>query len=101
MSGNSMATSRSNSFGVPWLSTVFAAALGLLVVIVLLAYASGDRANSSADWVKHTILVQREVANLLTLLLDAETGERGFIVTGDEQFLEPYERAIAVFPTRL
>ncbi len=85
----------------PWLSMVFAASLGLLLVVVLFAYASGDRANASADDLKRTILVQRELANALTLLVDAETGERGFIVTGDDQFLDPYQRAIAGFPTRI
>jgi signal transduction histidine kinase/CheY-like chemotaxis protein len=31
---------------------------------------------------------------LLTSLLDAETGIRGFLTTGDERFLDPYERAL-------
>ncbi len=32
---------------------------------------------------------------LLSLLKDAETGQRGYLLTGDERYLEPYEDAIA------
>ena len=34
-----------------------------------------------------------EVVNLLTTLVDQETAERGYIITGDEEFLEPYYAA--------
>lgn len=32
--------------------------------------------------------------NLLEVLLDAETGQRGYLITGDEQYLEPYTNAL-------
>ena len=32
---------------------------------------------------------------LLQRVLDAETGSRGFLLTGDERYLEPYNRAVA------
>ncbi len=32
--------------------------------------------------------------DLLGALVDAETGERGFIITGDDKFLEPYDHAL-------
>jgi methyl-accepting chemotaxis protein len=44
--------------------------------------------------VQHTSLVENEIRQLEKLMLDAETGQRGFIFTGDEQFLEPYNQAI-------
>lgn len=34
-----------------------------------------------------------EIRNILVDLLDAETGQRGFLLTGDVQYLEPYTRA--------
>ncbi|MDN7125463.1 diguanylate cyclase [Pseudidiomarina terrestris] len=34
---------------------------------------------------------------MLQEVINAETGERGFIITGDEQFLEPFERAQSKF----
>ena len=33
---------------------------------------------------------REELASLLTSLVDQETGQRGFLLTGDESFLEPY-----------
>lgn len=47
----------------------------------------------------HQALLASEARNLaiqetLSLMKDAETGQRGFIITGREDFLEPYERAV-------
>jgi signal transduction histidine kinase len=39
--------------------------------------------------------VQTELQRLLTLLVDIETGQRGFIITGQQPFLRPYEEATA------
>ena len=38
------------------------------------------------------------VKDVLLSLLDAETGNRGYQLTGDETFLEPYDRGINAFP---
>src|ERR1044072_1321107 len=35
---------------------------------------------------------------LLASFVEQETGERGYIITGDETFLDPYRRASAVTP---
>jgi signal transduction histidine kinase len=37
----------------------------------------------------------------LTLLQDAETGQRGFLLTGDEAYLEPYRNALERLPRTL
>lgn len=36
-----------------------------------------------------------EFVTYLSIMKDAETGERGFIITGDEIFLEPYNNALS------
>jgi hypothetical protein len=41
----------------------------------------------------HSGLVLGQIRSLLALMVDAETAERGFALTGDEKFLEPYVRA--------
>lgn len=41
------------------------------------------------------------LADTLSVLKDAETGQRGFLLTGDEQYLAPYERALAEIKTDL
>ncbi|WP_169727991.1 sensor histidine kinase [Adhaeribacter aquaticus] len=39
---------------------------------------------------EHTNQVLLKLENILSLLKDAETGQRGFLLTNDEEFLEPY-----------
>lgn len=34
-----------------------------------------------------------QIQRVFSLLQDAETGQRGYVITGDERFLEPYDRA--------
>jgi len=38
---------------------------------------------------------------LLSALKDAETGERGFLLTGDPKYLEPYHQALLIIPEAL
>jgi PAS domain S-box-containing protein len=44
--------------------------------------------------VSHTHQVLTEIHTLLSTLLDAETGQRGFVITGKEEYLEPYHGAL-------
>ena len=44
-------------------------------------------------WVDHTHQVIGKLNELTTLQADMESGERGFVVTGDESFLAPYQVA--------
>ncbi len=45
-------------------------------------------------WVTHTHEVRTKLADLISSLKDAETGQRGFVITADENFLEPYSRSL-------
>lgn len=71
----------------------------LVAGFVLLALAIGGsiwlsaRQQQSADSIMHTLEVQNRLANVLSRLQDAETGQRGFLLTGRENFLEPYQAA--------
>ena len=40
------------------------------------------------------LATRTELRRLLTLLLDVETGQRGFLITGQQAFLRPYEEAL-------
>ena len=44
------------------------------------------------DWRVHTIDVLDTLQNAMDAMLDQETGLRGYLITGDEKFLEPYHR---------
>jgi signal transduction histidine kinase/CheY-like chemotaxis protein/CHASE3 domain sensor protein len=48
---------------------------------------------SVIQWVEHTDRVINNVNEAAKLTVDLETGMRGFLITGDEHFLDPYEVA--------
>jgi CHASE3 domain sensor protein len=73
----------------------FATALVILTSIGWLAYQNMAAVKESDYWVSHTHTVIEELDSLLSSLTDAETGQRGFIITGDEDYLEPYNNALA------
>lgn len=54
----------------------------------------------ASDGVIHTEEILKENSQLLTLLVDAETGVRGYGLTKDPAFLEPYEEAKQFIPDR-
>ncbi len=72
----------------------FAISLVLLVAIGTVAYASISKLTRTSQWVTHTHEVLEHIAGVLSLLKDAETGQRGFVITGDEAFLEPYPHGL-------
>ena len=39
-------------------------------------------------------LTRGALNNLMQIILDAETGQRGYLLTGDERYLEPFNNAI-------
>lgn len=49
---------------------------------------------ADAEWVAHTHEVVNSLQKILSLAKDAETGERGFLLAGQEAYLEPYNLAI-------
>ena len=52
-------------------------------------------------WVQHSQKVRLEAQHLLTALLDAETGVRGYDMTRRQEFLTGYKSAIALLPKSL
>ena len=74
----------------------FALALAVLVVIGGVAHQNIGKLTVTAEWVDHTHKVLEKLVMLLQGLVDAETGQRGYMITGDEAYLEPYHAALAV-----
>jgi CHASE3 domain sensor protein len=68
----------------------FAVAFALLAVVGFAAYRSIDSLTKTSYFVAHTHLVMEKIAGTLSQLKDAESGQRGFVITGDDTFLEPY-----------
>jgi methyl-accepting chemotaxis protein len=70
--------------------------LALLVVggVGIVAYRATLELVDTSDWVTHTHKVKEKLAEVLSALKDAETGQRGFILTGEERYLDPYQSGI-------
>src|SRR5260370_28866565 len=72
----------------------FGLALVFLALIGFLAFGSAFKLMDTNYWVAHTYEVLESLENLLSLMKDTETGQRGFILTRDKQFLKPNDDAI-------
>ena len=66
-----------------------------LMVIGMLAYSNTRKLITTAGWVTHTHQVLETKEQILSLLKDAETGQRGFLSTGEQRYLDPYNHATA------
>lgn len=68
----------------------------LLLVVALLAMAWNIGAGTqSAARVRRDAALSERAEAVLSAMKDLETGERGFLLTGVEKFLEPYQAAEA------
>jgi PAS domain S-box-containing protein len=74
----------------------FAFALACLGVVGLVSYLSVVRLNENAAWVAHTHEVLSRLESLIAGATDSETAERGYVITGDESYLEPYQKSAAL-----
>ncbi|MEG4805422.1 CHASE3 domain-containing protein [Microcoleus sp. ARI1-B5] len=70
-------------------------ALALLILNAATSYRNTLKLVENEAWVSHTHRVLTELEATLSTLKDAETGQRGYLLTGEERYLEPYRSAIA------
>lgn len=73
------------------------AIIALLIVVVAIVYSGITASQDRANWVTHTYQVIGAADDILLNLVNIETGERGFLVTGEEVFLEPYTQGLATY----
>ena len=63
----------------------------LVVAVVAVVTFAGLRRAATADrWVEHTLSVSATLENTKTRLTEAETGQRGYVLTGRDSYLEPW-----------
>jgi len=74
--------------------TGFAAAAVILVFVGWESHRGTIRVEEAADARKYSYEAQLALDEVLARLVDAETGQRGYLLTGDEAYLEPYREAI-------
>jgi len=64
-----------------------------LAVVGAVAYASVHRFADTTERAERTHIVLRTLEETFSLVTGAETGSRGFVITGDARYLEPYRSA--------
>jgi signal transduction histidine kinase len=69
--------------------------IAVLAVNAIISYRSTWTLIDSGRILTHTYDVLNALAVVLSTLKDAETGQRGFLITGDEKYLEPYNEALS------
>ncbi|HXW16635.1 MAG TPA: PAS domain S-box protein, partial [Terriglobia bacterium] len=80
---------------------VLAGAVVILAGMALLLLRDFRSTQDAERWVAHTYEAINSAESLMSKMKDAESGERGYLLTGDERFLEPYNAAIAALPIGL
>ena len=84
-----------NRHSLSWLVSGAGVVVALLVANVALTFTNIRQLHDDAYWVAHTREVLTGLENVLSLAKDAETGQRGFVITGEPRYLEPYNAALA------
>ncbi|HEY8743892.1 MAG TPA: CHASE3 domain-containing protein, partial [Chloroflexota bacterium] len=66
--------------------------IALVMVAIVAIVSFGTTSTLVADFaqVRHSRTVGTDLVNLLSTLKDAETGQRGYIITGNDAYLAPY-----------
>jgi signal transduction histidine kinase len=69
--------------------------IGFLVGLFFVAAAGQSRLNSADERIHDSQLRQQAVSEFFALLTDAESGQRGYLLTGESSYLQPYTEAVA------
>ena len=79
--------------------------LGALILLILLlaicaavVYHATSSSAENRKLAQHSLAVMQSAEALLTLVQDAETGQRGYILTHQQQYLSPYQAASVQIP---
>jgi signal transduction histidine kinase/CheY-like chemotaxis protein/CHASE3 domain sensor protein len=97
-SKSSIGAARSNLPLPPKTLIGFMLAVAAVAIIALLSYQSLQTTTTTAANLTQTIEVLGHLDGLLSTLKDAETGQRGFLLTGEESYLAPYTDAKDALP---
>ena len=82
-------------FSLPKLVVSLPAALLAAAVLIGINETGYRRSTEALQEIERAQQTRVELSRLLQQMLDAETGQRGFLLTGDERYLQPYEAATA------
>src|SRR5262249_34084515 len=76
------------------LKLAFAAGILVMLANAVIPYQTLSWLSNAERALDHSEAIIAAVDTALSTLKDAETGHRGFIITGREEYLQPYEEAL-------
>jgi len=76
-------------------------AVAAVIIIAVLSYDSVRQTAATSQDLARTVEALAQVQAILSTLKDAETGQRGYLLTGRETYLEPFESATQALPLAL
>jgi CheY-like chemotaxis protein len=77
---------------------VILAGIPVLLILAIVSFFAVQSAASEREeqaWVLHTYQVMEQARRVLTDVVDAETGQRGYLLTHQTDFLAPYKTGVA------
>jgi PAS domain S-box-containing protein len=78
-----------------------AGALLILIAVSFLSYQDWTAFQRSAPQVQHSRQLLQQVEDTMSSIRDAESGQRGFLLTGNPEYLDAYNAAITALPAEL
>ena len=76
-----------------FLKGIFVLSLFLLLYISSISYKHSQTLTKTSELIIHSYKIQFQLEHILSMLKDAETGQRGYIITKDTILLTPYKTA--------
>jgi signal transduction histidine kinase len=73
----------------------------ILLALNLLFYWSFTKQKETSNQVNHSQQILRKLETVLSSVKDAETGQRGYLLTGRESYLEPHNLAVKTMPQQI
>jgi signal transduction histidine kinase/CheY-like chemotaxis protein/CHASE3 domain sensor protein len=77
-----------------WSALGMALTLAFFLISGTIAYRNIETLRTSSQQIWHTHEVLVALDDLLSTTQDAETGQRGYLLTGNDRYLEPYQQAV-------
>jgi CHASE3 domain sensor protein len=74
---------------------IFIISLASILIVAFTTFQTFVIFRDNTLWVIHTHKVQESLESLLSHLKDAETGQRGYLITGEDSYLEPFNISLS------
>jgi PAS domain S-box-containing protein len=75
--------------------------LAILLINALISYRATRKLIDNERQVAHTYQVLDELEDVMATMDEAETGERGYLLTGEKSYLEPYQTAVSAIKSQV